>query len=84
MRGITVEATSGDGLVTVQANAAREITNISIDAQLLQDNDPEALEDLLMVAVNRVLEEAAAKEASESQSLLQNLLPPGLGGMFGG
>lgn len=71
---------AGDGLVKVTANGAREITNVKVDPSLL--DDAEALEDLLVVATNRALELAAEKEAAESQSMLQNMLPGGLGGMF--
>lgn len=80
LRTVQVTAEAGDGLVKVTANGAREITNISIAPSVL--DDAEGLEDLLLVAINRALELAAQQEASESQSLLQNMLPGGLGGMF--
>lgn len=81
LRTIYVTGEAGDGLVKVTANGTREITNITVDPSVLED--AEALEDLLMVATNRALELAAEQEAGESQSLLQNMLPGGLGGMFG-
>ncbi|RMF27995.1 MAG: nucleoid-associated protein, YbaB/EbfC family, partial [Bacteroidetes bacterium] len=36
---------------------------------------------LLTVAVNQALEKAAAREAEETQKLLKELLPPGLGSL---
>jgi len=39
----------------------------------------EQVEDLVTVAVNRVLELAAAKEAEESQKLIKSMMPPGMG-----
>lgn len=81
---IPVEAEAGDGAVKITANAAREITNIKIDPAVLDPEDPEQLEDLLLVAINRVLEKAAVKEAAESQKLISNMLPPGMEGLFGG
>lgn len=83
LREISVEAEAGDGLVKVTANAAREITNIKVSPDLLDPEDAEGLEDLLMVAINRVLEKAAEREAAESQGLLKNMLPPGMDGLFG-
>ena len=83
---MTVDAEAGDGAVRVTANAARQIVNISIDPGLLDGDDAEQLEDLLLVAINRALEAAAEKEASETQRLLKDMLPPGLGdlsGLFG-
>ncbi len=76
---ITVEAESGDGAIKVTANANREIVNISINKEALDWNDHEQIEDLLMVAINRVLEKAAQREAAETQNLLKEMLPPGLG-----
>ena len=78
---IEVSGEAGDGLVRVTANAAREIMNIKIDPSLA--DDMEALEDLLLVATNRALEAAAEKEAAEGQSMLGDMLPGGLGGLFG-
>ena len=81
LRAIEVVGEAGDGLVRVTANGAREIVNIKIDPSLM--DDAEALEDLLLVATNRALEEAALKEAAEGKALLGNMLPGGLGGLFG-
>ena len=83
---ITVNGEAGDGAVVVTANANREIINISIDPEKLDMEDKEQLEDLLMVATNRALEQAAAREQEEAQGMLKNILPgglSGLGGMFG-
>ena len=80
---ITVEAEAGDGAIKVSANANREILNISIDKSKLDWEDSEQVEDLLLVAINRVIKNATDKEAEESQKLIQDMLPPGLGGMFG-
>ena len=76
---ITVEAEAGDGAVKVTANAARAITNISISKEAIDLDDIEQLEDLLLVAVNRVIEKAAVKEAEESQKMMKDMLPPGMG-----
>lgn len=80
---IFVTENAEDGAIFVTADANRTITNISIDPEKLDLSDSEQLEDLLMVAINRVLEQAAAKEAEASQKLVQDMLPPGMGGLFG-
>jgi len=83
---MTVVGESGDGAVTVTANANREIINISLDPEKMDMEDKEQLEDLLMVATNRALELAATREQEEAQGMLKNILPgglSGLGGMFG-
>lgn len=81
LAGIAIEAEAGDGKIKVTANGVREITNISINTADLDSEDMEELEDLLLVAINRALQQAAIKEAAESQKLIQSMLPPGLGDM---
>jgi DNA-binding YbaB/EbfC family protein len=83
LSGIELHAEAGDGAVKVTANALRQITNISLDQSKLDTEDPEQLEDLLLVAINRALEQAAETEAAESKAMMQNMLPPGLGGLSG-
>ena len=77
---ILTEETS-DGAIKVTANANREITNISINKEAIDLEDMEQLEDLLVVAMNRVLIKAAAEEAIESQKMMKDMMPPGLGGL---
>jgi len=84
----TIEITgdAGDGAIKVVANANQKILNIAIDKTKLDWEDTEEVEDLLLVAINRTLEKAAAKQGEESQKLIQNMMPPGMGGladMFG-
>ena len=81
LAGITVEAEAGDGAVKVTANAAREILNVSIDKEKIDLSDLEQVEDLLVVAMNRVIEQASAKEAEESQKMVSGMLPGGMSGL---
>ena len=76
---IEVNAEAGDGAIKVVANANREIINISINKEALDWEDHEQVEDLILVAINRALELAAQKEAEESQKMIKDMLPPGLG-----
>jgi len=57
--------------------------NISIDRSKLSSDDMEELEDLLLISINRVLEKAGAKEAEEAQKMINDMLPPGMGNLFG-
>ena len=80
---IEIEAEAGDGAIIVKANGNKEVLNVKIDQNKISLDDVEELEDLLLIAVNRALEEAGAKAEVESQSLISDMLPPGLGGLFG-
>ena len=77
---ILTESIEG-GAIEVTANANREITNISIKKEAIDLEDMEQLEDLLMAAINRVLKVAAEQEAIESQKMMKDMMPPGLGGL---
>ena len=77
---ILTESVEG-GAIEVTANANREITNISIKKEAIDLEDMEQLEDLLMAAINRVLKTAAEQEAIESQKMMKDMMPPGLGGL---
>lgn len=81
LSAIQVESEAGDGAVKISANANREILNVAIDKDKIDLTDTEELEDLLVVALNRVLAQAAEKEAVEGQKLMKDMLPPGLGGI---
>lgn len=74
---------AGDGAVKVVCDGTRKLQNISIDQEKVDLSDTEELEDLLLVATNRALEAAAAYEASQAGGMMKDMLPPGLGGLFG-
>ena len=80
---IELHAEAGDGAIKVTANATREITNISIDKEKIDLQDVEQIEDLLLIAINEVLEKAQIKEAAEAKKMINDIMPPGLGGLFG-
>ena len=77
LAGITVEAESGDGAVTVQATAEMLIDNIKIDTAKVDLSDREQLEDLLVVAVNRALDAAKKAAAAETGKIFEGMMPPG-------
>ena len=79
LAAMTVQAESGDDAVLVEANANKEILNISINAEKVDLTDKEQLEDLILIAVNRAIELAKEKEQEATQSMIQDLLPPGMG-----
>ncbi len=83
LAAIIVEAEAGDGAIKVKANANKEILNLDIDREAIDMDDTEQMEDLLLVAINRALELAKEKEQNEAQTILKDMLPPGLGGLGG-
>ena len=77
-------AEAGGDAVTVTCSGAREITNVKINPELLDPEDAEGLEDLIVVAANRALAKAVEYEQGQAGSMMNTMLPGGLGGLFGG
>ncbi len=62
------EASSGGGMVTVKANGKKELISIKISPEAVDPDDVEMLEDMVLAAVNQVLqqvEETSEKEMSK-------------------
>lgn len=78
-----LEADVEGGAIKVKVNGNREILDISIDPEKLDLSDHEQLQDLLVIAINQALELATELEASEAQKMINDMIPPGLGGLFG-
>lgn len=57
---LTVEASSGGGMVTATATGAGDILKISIAPDVVDPDDIEMLEDLVVTAIREALEKAAA------------------------
>lgn len=75
----TVEATSGGGMVTVVAKAKGEIVSITIEPEIINDEDVEMLQDLIIAAVNEALTRGQTLMQEEVSKLAGGLgLPPGL------
>ena len=70
------------GAIKVTATANKVITAINIDAAFYKENDAEAVEELLLTAINKALNQADQVSAAEMQSATKDMFG-GLGGMFG-
>jgi len=75
---VTVEGQAENGLVKATVNGNRELVNLSLSAEILGDR--EALEDLVVVAVNRAMEQASRMNEQEMMGMAQGLLPGGFPG----
>ncbi|MFN8394183.1 MAG: YbaB/EbfC family nucleoid-associated protein [Bacteroidia bacterium] len=77
---ITITAESGGGMVVVTANANRKILKITVDADIMDRNDKEIMEDLIAAAVNKAME-AAENVAREEIGRVSNNFLPNIPGM---
>lgn len=79
LRARTVTADAGAGMVTVVVSGAQELVSLRIDPQALAAGDAQMLQDLVLAAVNKALQEArqmAETEIKKLTSFLPNI--PGL------
>lgn len=75
-----VEASAGGGMVVVQATGAGQVTSIKIDAEAVDTDDIELLEDMVLAAVS-----TAQQQASElAEQRMNAVVPGGMGGMLPG
>lgn len=77
---ISVSGEAANGAVKVVSTANRKITNIEISEELTQSGDREEIAEMVMVAVNRALEQAEKVSESEMQGAARGMMPniPGL------
>lgn len=73
----TVSAESGGGMVKVVANGHKEIISIKIEEEIIREGDKDMLEDLVVAAVNKALENAGKLAEDEMSSITKGMLPPG-------
>jgi DNA-binding YbaB/EbfC family protein len=49
---VVVEASVGGGMLTLRMNGRKELLAVTIDAEVLDPDDPNMLQDLIVAAVN--------------------------------
>ncbi len=76
---ITVNGTAEGGKITVTANANKAVQSVSIDEGFYNEADREELEELLVVAINKAMQQADNVSQSEMAAMTKDMF----GGMFG-
>jgi nucleoid-associated protein EbfC len=75
---MTVEGSSGGGMVTVQMTGNKVITGLTIDPEVVDRNDVEMLQDLITAAVNETARKVDEETQSRLGSMAGGLKIPGL------
>ncbi|WP_045457922.1 YbaB/EbfC family nucleoid-associated protein [Sporocytophaga myxococcoides] len=77
---ITVTSEAGAGMVKATINGNRKIVKLDIDPEMLKSNDKEMIQDLVVAAVNKGMEEIEEKIKESLKKSTEGLLPniPGL------
>jgi DNA-binding YbaB/EbfC family protein len=76
----TVVGEAGGGMVKVTANGRQHLVRIQLEKEVVNPADVEMLEDLILAASNKALEDAAKMAQEEMSKVTSGLLPniPGL------
>ncbi|HPE58427.1 MAG TPA: YbaB/EbfC family nucleoid-associated protein [Bacteroidales bacterium] len=79
LNSIIIEVESDRGNIKIKANANKTLTSIEISEEAIKMDRTE-LEDLLMLTINKALDEAAQRGELEMKSITKDVLPnfPGL------
>jgi len=85
LKELRVEGTAAGGLVTAVVNGHKELVDIKIAPEAVEDGDVEMLEDLIVAAVTSASEAAAGQSQEKMSELTGGMLPPGmdLGSLLG-
>jgi len=75
----TVEASSGGGAVKVVATCKGVIKSLKIDPEAVDPGEVEALEDMVLLAVNNAVEEGQKIQAEEMGKVTSGFGLPGMG-----
>ncbi|HEY4325995.1 MAG TPA: YbaB/EbfC family nucleoid-associated protein [Mucilaginibacter sp.] len=78
---ITVTGTAESGKISVTANGNKVIKSITIDDDFFKEADREQLEELLVIALNKAMEQADNVNQTEMAAMTKEMLG-GLGGLF--
>jgi nucleoid-associated protein EbfC len=83
LKTVLIDEQSNDGLLKVTITAAREIKNISIADELLEDK--EQLEDYLVLTLNKAISKATEVNETELAAVAKDGMPdiPGMNDMLG-
>jgi len=80
LEAIIVTGEAGAGMVRATVNGKKKVISIDVDASILTSTDKELVQDLVVAAVNKALEEAEVIAREELRKSTEGLFPniPGL------
>ncbi len=75
----TIEGSAGGGMVKAVASGDGRLVSITVEPDVLKQDDKEMLEDLIIAAVNSALDNAKKMSADEMKKIAGGFNLPGIG-----
>lgn len=77
---LKVTGESGAGLVKATVNGKKEVISLEIDQDLIKPDDKEVMQDLIIAAINKAIQEIEVLAKEELRKSTEGMLPniPGL------
>ncbi len=82
LRDRVVEGSAGGGMVKVLFNGLQEPLDVKIDPEVLEDESPEFLQEMILAAVRQGLKKAEELGEAERGKVTGGLNVPGLEGLL--
>lgn len=75
LQHIVVTGEAGAGMVRATVNGKKKLLSVEIDPSLFNSNDKPVVQDLVVAAVNKAMEEAEVRSREELRKSTEGLLP---------
>ena len=77
---VTATGESGGGMVKAMVNGKKQVVSIEVDSDLIKPTDKEMMQDLIVAAINKALDEVDVKAKEELKKSTSGMFPqiPGL------
>jgi DNA-binding YbaB/EbfC family protein len=77
---VQASAEAGAGMVKATVNGKKQLVKLEIDSDVVRPDDKEMMQDLIIAAVNKALDEVDIKAKEELKKSTQGIIPniPGL------
>jgi len=82
LQQITVETSTGGGMVSVKMNGQKQLLEVRLDPEVVSGGDREMLQDLILAAVNEAARRVDAEVQQQMLSLTGGLNLPKIPGLF--
>jgi DNA-binding YbaB/EbfC family protein len=75
LENITATAEAGAGMVKATVNGKKKVVDIEIDHDIIKPEDKEIIQDLVVAAVNKALDEVDIKAKEEMKKHTEGFMP---------